>query len=456
MRGALRSPCAVRLGPHVLTFGLLSTAVLLFHSTNLGQLVLATLGLPSKPNPLEPPAPGTDHAQLQAILLQVHRDPAIPARTLPSSAESAASSAQQLAPVLGKSSPTLTTPSLKAAEVPRSPAALEPPVATTTVSEVLIDGAMGMPQTPSADSGGGAFGSGLRAAIVVVGLVRHLFEPELVDPYPYTGQRLSTDALGSAHYLTESLMADFGRSGVDLFMCCDAGHADKLRETEWGNLRPSAVWEYTTEMRGQKAQWERFRHCFRQLESHCATSGGVAGTYRWVVRTRFDTVFFAPAPPISSLRPQAAVHAPARKIGGRSPENYPADLGLETDDVWSYAGEPCSNRNRCAKRGGGGSDNTSSCLLLTDQFAYIPGAWTKTYFTSVGPESRPPPPPPTATKYALIEGHHNCEWPEGRITCGLMDNGVALRIMRLHARIARRVGSIRRLPEGESCKAGGK
>ena len=111
--------------------------------------------------------------------------------------------------------------------------------------------------------------------------------------------------------------------------------------------------------------------------------------------------------------------------------------------------------------GGGSGGGASSCLLLTDQFAYIPGGWAAAYFTSVGPEGRPPPPPagsPRATGAAppLVESHQNCEWPEGRLTCGLVDAGLPMRVLRLPARIARRVGSVRRLPEGATCKPGGK
>ena len=40
--------------------------------------------------------------------------------------------------------------------------------------------------------------------------MRHLFEPEAVEPYAYAGPRVSTDALGSAGLLTDTIAAEFG------------------------------------------------------------------------------------------------------------------------------------------------------------------------------------------------------------------------------------------------------
>jgi hypothetical protein len=47
--------------------------------------------------------------------------------------------------------------------------------------------------------------------------MRHLFEPEAVEPYAYTGPRLSTDALGSAGLLTDTIAAEFGAGATGPF-----------------------------------------------------------------------------------------------------------------------------------------------------------------------------------------------------------------------------------------------
>ena len=59
--------------------------------------------------------------------------------------------------------------------------------------------------------------------------MRHLFEPEAVEPYAYTGPRLSTDALGSAGLLTDTIAAEFGAGAVDLYLCADKPNAQRLR-----------------------------------------------------------------------------------------------------------------------------------------------------------------------------------------------------------------------------------
>ena len=139
---------------------------------------------------------------------------------------------------------------------------------------------------------------------------------------------------------------------------------------------------------------------------------------------------------------------------GGDPARF-ADFGHTIDDLWSYAGEPCSNGNGCGWRGTpAGEQAFESCLLITDQFAYIPGSRAAAYFTSVGEGNRPPP-PPEGLSFQLVASHNGCEWPEGRLTCGLLDAGVPLRVLRVHARIARRVGSIRRQKPGQLCKPGG-
>ena len=134
------------------------------------------------------------------------------------------------------------------------------------------------------------------ASVVLAGQMRHLFEPEAVEPYAYTGPRLSTDALGSAGLLTDTIAAEFGAGAVDLYLCADKPNAQRLRGTSFGALLPTMVWEHTTKAKGHQGQWERLRLCYEALEAHLAPQGGVRAVYRWVVRSRFDTVFFAPVP----------------------------------------------------------------------------------------------------------------------------------------------------------------
>jgi hypothetical protein len=266
----------------------------------------------------------------------------------------------------------------------------------------------------------------VRAAIVVVGLMRNFF----------------TDPLGSAGNLTQVLLAEYPGQ-VDLFMCVDTPSAAVLRSVSFGGLRPNAVWGYTTKSEPPaNPQWERFRDCYRQIEDFtAATYAGstTAETYKWIVRIRPDTVFFEPAPSTAGLD-ERTVYAPIRKVGGAS--SLFNTFGLSLNDMWAYADVPCDNDHNCVWRGSQQSIASGACLLMSDQLAYIPGALGAAYFLAVN-DSRANVPPP-GVSYPLVGGHEKCAWPEGQLTCGLMDNNVRVKALRIHARISKWVDSAKR------------
>jgi hypothetical protein len=59
------------------------------------------------------------------------------------------------------------------------------------------------------------------------------------------------------------------------------------------------------------------------------------------------------------------------------------------------------------------------------------------------------PPSATCRHYGMPERHRKCEWQEGKQTCALLSNGVPLRVLRVQARIAMRVGTINRYKDGK-------
>jgi hypothetical protein len=249
--------------------------------------------------------------------------------------------------------------------------------------------------------------------------------------------RLTTDALSTAHLLTGPLVEEFGEGQVDLFLCAD--QAEQLRNiSRYGTLQPTEIFEHDTKpvkghtnigtgifaRRGKTfsgsdqkprhtalgtyenlgddvdlgPQWERLAKCFDAVQRHAAAEGGVTGKYDWVVRSRFDMVFFDKVPPMGHLR-RDSVHLPFRKTGGDTSYLGLAPAGstdrslwavsdgtVHSQDTWAYADSPCLNNLTCVYRELGDKPNEfirdgTGCVLVSDQFAYIPSEHARLYFT---------------------------------------------------------------------------
>lgn len=225
---------------------------------------------------------------------------------------------------------------------------------------------------------------------------------------------------------------------MDLFICVDAPNADRLWELPIGHVVAKQVFEHT--FSGRHNQWPRMAACLTDVQSFV---GDGWSRYDWVVRSRPDNVFFAPVPPLKPLRIDT-VYTRARRFGGY------ANVDDEYLSWWDYrgAGRPgavCGADETgmaCVMRDGGGPAPASAkCVLVDDQFAYIPRVFVDTFF-------RQDEEPPAASRgsnenaakkgakhYAVVAGHDRCQWPEGQVTCRLLDAGARLEPLRVSFRI---------------------
>jgi len=58
--------------------------------------------------------------------------------------------------------------------------------------------------------------------------------------------------------------------------------------------------------------------------------------------------------------------------------------------------------------------------VADDQFAVLPAAFASAYFKGVAAGSNP------SHHYPIPTAHTNCQWPEGQMTCRLLDSGARL------------------------------
>ena len=59
---------------------------------------------------------------------------------------------------------------------------------------------------------------------------------------------------------------------------------------------------------------DRLKQCWASVQAAAQASGRLA-SYKWVVRSRFDSVFFAPIPPLLTGLQTDTVYARARRVG---------------------------------------------------------------------------------------------------------------------------------------------
>ena len=58
------------------------------------------------------------------------------------------------------------------------------------------------------------------------------------------------------------------------------------------------------------------------------------------------------------------------------------------------------------------------CVVADDQFAVIPAAFAAAYFGAETPNA--------GRHYPIPVGHEACQWPEGKMTCRMLDTGARL------------------------------
>eukprot|EP01051_Picozoa_sp_SAG22_P006588 SAG22_NODE_436_length_10519_cov_21.912188_8_plen_320_part_00 len=214
-------------------------------------------------------------------------------------------------------------------------------------------------------------------------------------------------------------------------------------------------------------QWPRLAACYRSVQQWAKSGrGGFWPGYEWLVRSRPDNVFFAPVPTPYAAGGLAAdaVHARVRRFGGYE------NVGDETMSWWRYdakkddvcgrqeRGLPC--RWRDTKKPAAGAQ----CVLADDQFGYIPvrssqhvsrsifaatplycvvlfsafsGGSTSFTFSGLALQAHSQlaqayfavagPPPVGGRRAALfthtpmVAEHAQCLWPEGKLTCRLLE-----------------------------------
>lgn len=228
--------------------------------------------------------------------------------------------------------------------------------------------------------------------------------------------------------------------------------------------------------------WDRMSRCWSDVTTHAAAAGhwGGAGGYKWIIRSRPDVVWWRPLPSITEW-PTDAIYTRARRLGMsisiatrlrtdttdskhwfEAREKVPERLREETacntrslplavgtrlssmfdwtgmmrnvDDEklswwkytqpqWGVCDLTCVWRDT---RKASGSEQ-GGCVVADDQFAVIPAGYAGGYFGTETPNA--------GRHYPIPAGHENCQWPEGKMTCRMLDTGAKLMLAPFSFRI---------------------
>jgi len=172
--------------------------------------------------------------------------------------------------------------------------------------------------------------------------------------------------------------------------------------------------------------WDRLSRCWRDVAAYAATAGrwgSASGSYKWIIRARPDLVWWRPLPSITDW-PTDAIYSRARRLGKmKNVDDEKLSWWKYTQPQWGVCDLACVWRDtrKATDAGAGG------CVVADDQFAVIPAAYAGGYFGTETPKAD--------RHYPIPAGHANCEWPEGKMTCRMLDTGAKLMLAPFSFRI---------------------
>jgi hypothetical protein len=185
-----------------------------------------------------------------------------------------------------------------------------------------------------------------KVAVIILGQMRSFLTPKVQE---------------SQRYLVAPLQHQFGAENVHLYLCADPGHRAQLEAVRIAGAVPT-VFEARS-----RTMFAHMATCYQKTVDHAASMGLVIN---WFVRSRFDTVFFDSVPPLFNLA-EDTVYARARRIG-----NGWKNVDNEQISYWMW-GDVCGDRAtdfRCVYRDTKQVDGSGKCMIMDDQFAYVPAA----------------------------------------------------------------------------------
>eukprot|EP01051_Picozoa_sp_SAG22_P010520 SAG22_NODE_952_length_6343_cov_3.567265_2_plen_568_part_00 len=276
--------------------------------------------------------------------------------------------------------------------------------------------------TPSPPAQLGIGASAPAVAIIMAGQLKKMMEPAV---------------LNSAQLLTRPFIRDFGLQNVHLYLCVDKKkQLDTDTDFTYGEVKPFAVFEHAA-----ANMWQRLRLCHDAVKKYCddrpsdGEHGNLWPRYRWIVRTRPDLVFYA-EPPSPLGWPSDSIYLRARRVGQLAVQEERLAWWMYQKPQWGVCDLPCvwraSTGQKLPPAAAMAGAKLQGCAVVDDQFAIFAPKWFASYF--VGPGGRQGLAAPPAMQ-PCVKGHEKCGWPEGKMTCRLLDAGARLQLVPLSYRI---------------------
>lgn len=194
-------------------------------------------------------------------------------------------------------------------------------------------------------------GTRTQVAVIILGQMRSFLTPKVQH---------------SQRFLVAPLQDQFGADNVHLYLCADPGHRTQLEAVRIAGAVPT-VFEARS-----RTMFAHMATCYRKTIDHAASMNPPL-MISWFVRSRFDNVFFENVPPLVGLA-EDAVHARARRIG-----HGWKNIDNEMISYWMW-GDVCGDHAddfQCVYRDTKQVDKTGKCMIMDDQFAYIPAAYAE-------------------------------------------------------------------------------
>eukprot|EP01043_Picozoa_sp_COSAG02_P007462 COSAG02_NODE_223_length_28346_cov_91.381846_1_plen_470_part_00 len=193
-----------------------------------------------------------------------------------------------------------------------------------------------------------------QVAVIILGQMRSFLTPKVQQ---------------SQRFLVRPLQDQFGADNVHLYLCADPGHRKQLESVRIAGATPT-VFEARS-----RTMFAHMSTCYQKTIDHAASMQPPL-VINWFVRSRFDSVFFENVPPLLNLA-EDTVYARARRIG-----HGWKNVDNEQISYWMW-GDVCGDRAgdfQCMYRDTKEVDATGKCMIMDDQFAYVPAA-----YATVGP-----------------------------------------------------------------------